>query len=76
MPSSSSRYARIRNPEGLANSPGLVGKNLMVQSSQAVYGAMDRGLRRCKGPPSLAITEHWNYTDAGKDFFGVYCYRS
>ncbi len=26
-----------------------------------------------KGPPSLAITEHWNYEDR-KDFFGGYCW--
>ena len=25
-----------------------------------------------KGPPSLALTEHWNYADEGKDFFGGY----
>ena len=22
------------------------------------------------------MTEHWNYHDAGKDFFGGYCYMS
>jgi len=27
------------------------------------------------GPPSLALTEHWNYEDK-KDFFGGYCYMS
>ena len=27
---------------------------------------------RYKGPPSLAITENWNYQDNGKDFFGGY----
>ncbi|MBY5371093.1 GMC family oxidoreductase [Rhizobium leguminosarum] len=63
-------------PDGLANSSGLVGKNLMVQSNQAVWGRMDQEVRSYKGPPSLAITEHWNYTDAGKDFFGGYCYMS
>lgn len=29
-----------------------------------------------KGPPSLAITEHWNYTDTGKDFPGGYACMS
>ncbi|HZR60708.1 MAG TPA: GMC family oxidoreductase [Xanthobacteraceae bacterium] len=65
-----------RYPNGLANSSGLVGKNLMVQANQAVWGMMDREIRSYKGPPSLAITEHWNYTDTGKDFFGGYCYMS
>jgi choline dehydrogenase-like flavoprotein len=65
-----------RFPDGLANSSGLVGKNLMAQSNQAVWGVMDQEIRWYKGPPSLAITEHWNYEDAGKDFDGGYSYMS
>jgi choline dehydrogenase-like flavoprotein len=68
--------ATSRFPDGLANSSGLVGKNLMVQSNQAVWGVMEKEIRAYKGPPSLAITEHWNYTDKGKDFFGGYAYMS
>ncbi|PMS15314.1 choline dehydrogenase [Trinickia dabaoshanensis] len=68
--------ATPRFPEGLANRSGLVGKNLMVQTNQAVWGLMDEEIRWYKGPPSLALTEHWNYTDEGKDFFGGYCYMS
>ena len=68
--------ATARFPDGLANSSGLVGKNLMVQSNQAVWGVMEEEVRWYKGPPSLAITEHWNYEDKGKDFFGGYCYMS
>jgi len=68
--------ASSRFPDGLANSSGLVGKNLMVQANQAVWGLMEQEIRAYKGPPSLAITEHWNYDDAGKDFFGGYCYMS
>ena len=37
---------------------------------------MDDEIRSYKGPPSLAITEHWNYADEGKDFFGGYCWMS
>jgi choline dehydrogenase-like flavoprotein len=65
-----------RFPDGLANSSGLVGRNLMVQANQAVWGKFDEEIRWYKGPPSLALTEHWNYTDAGKDFFGGYAYMS
>ena len=65
--------ANDRYPDGLANSSGLVGKNLMTQSNQAVWGRMDEEVRWYKGPPSLAITEHWNYDDR-KDFFGGYCW--
>lgn len=68
--------ANHRFPDGLANSSGLVGKNLMVQSNQAVWGVMDEEVRSYKGPPSLAISEHWNYEDKGKDFFGGYSYMS
>ena len=68
--------ASDRFPNGLANSSGLVGKYLMVQSNQAVWGLMDREVRSYKGPPSLAISEHWNYEDRGKDFFGGYAYMS
>jgi choline dehydrogenase-like flavoprotein len=68
--------ASERFPQGLANSSGLVGRNLMVQSNQAVWGLMKPEIRSYKGPPSLAITEHWNYHDTDKDFFGGYCYMS
>ncbi|GAB0117072.1 GMC family oxidoreductase [Acidisoma sp. 7E03] len=62
-------------PEGLANSSGLVGRNLMTQSNQAVFGTVPEQVRWYKGPPSLAITEHWNYEDR-KDFFGGYAWMS
>ncbi|NIJ33370.1 GMC family oxidoreductase [Sphingomonas oligoaromativorans] len=63
-------------PNGLANSSGLVGKNLMVQLNQAVWGIVEDEVRSYKGPPSLAISEHWNYEDRGKDYFGGWSYMS
>ncbi len=63
-------------PDGLANSSGLVGKNLMPQANHAVWGIMEDEIRWYKGPPTMAITEHWNYTDTGKDFPGGYCFLS
>ena len=63
-------------PDGLANSSGLVGKYFMPQSNHAVYATFEEEIRWYKGPPSLAITEHWNYTDHGKDFPGGYVYMS
>jgi choline dehydrogenase-like flavoprotein len=68
--------ANSRYPDGLANGSGLVGKNLMVQTNQGVFGTMQDEIRWYKGPPSLTLTEHWNYTDTGKDFFGGYCYMA
>ncbi len=38
-------------PDGLANSSGLVGKNLMVQGNQAVWGVFDEEIRSYKGHP-------------------------
>jgi choline dehydrogenase-like flavoprotein len=63
-------------PDGLANSSGLVGKYFMPQSNHAVFGTFEEEIRWYKAPPSLAITEHWNYTDHGKDFPGGYVYMS
>ena len=45
----------------------------MTQTNVAVWGRMDEPVRWYKGPPSLAITEHWNYDD-NKDFHGGYCW--
>ena len=67
--------ANAKFPHGLANSSGLVGKYFTVQSNQAVWGNSKKEIRSYKGPPSLAITEHWNYDD-NKDFFGGYSYMS
>ncbi|HEM7853243.1 GMC family oxidoreductase [Burkholderia multivorans] len=68
--------ANGRHPQGLANSSGLVGRYLMAQLNQASWGTMDDEVRWYKGPPSLSLTEHWNYVDEGKDFFGGYCWMS
>ena len=43
----------------------------MVQANQAVWGVMEEEIRWYKSPPSLALPEHWNYTDEGKNFFGA-----
>ena len=63
--------ANAQHPRGLANGSGLVGKYLMTQSNQGAWGKLDQEVRWNKGPPSLSVTEHWNYEDR-KDFFGGY----
>ncbi|HEV2145988.1 MAG TPA: GMC family oxidoreductase [Longimicrobiaceae bacterium] len=68
--------ATPRFPHGLANGSGLVGKGLMVHSNHGVWGIMDEEVRCYKGPPVMTITEHWNYTDEGKDFHGGYQFGS
>jgi len=42
--------ANGRFPDGLANRSGLVGKYLMVQLNQAVWGTMEEEIRWYKGP--------------------------
>jgi choline dehydrogenase-like flavoprotein len=62
-------------PDGLANSSGKVGKGLMVHSNDAVWGTFDEEIRFYKGPPVMALTEHWNYCD-DKEFPGGYVIAS
>ncbi|MGN6573026.1 MAG: GMC family oxidoreductase [Pseudolabrys sp.] len=68
--------ACAKHPDGLANSNGLVGKYFMVHSNHAVWGVMQDEIRWYKGPPSMAVCEHWNYEDKGKDFHGGYAFMS
>lgn len=63
-------------PDGLANSSGAVGRYLMPHTNHAVWGTMEKEIRWYKGPPSMAICEHWNYSDRGKDFHGGYAFMS
>jgi len=68
--------ACAKHPDGLANSSGLVGRYFMVHSNHAVWGVMQDEIRWYKGPPSMAVCEHWNYEDKGKDFHGGYAFMS
>jgi choline dehydrogenase-like flavoprotein len=70
--------ASPQHPDGLGNSSGTVGKYLMVHSNDAVWGTFDREIRWYKGPPSMAVCEHWNYADDApdKDFHGGYAFMS
>ncbi|HEY8162191.1 MAG TPA: GMC family oxidoreductase [Methylocystis sp.] len=65
-----------RFPNGLANSSGLVGTHLMTHAGPGAWATFDEEIRWYKGPPNMAVTEHWNYTDEGKDFVGCYSFMS
>jgi len=65
-----------QHPDGLANSSGLVGRRLMTHASPGVFATMEEEVRWYKGPPCMAVTEHWNYVDDGKDFHGGYAFMS
>ncbi|MDQ6619577.1 MAG: GMC family oxidoreductase [Pseudomonadota bacterium] len=63
-------------PQGLANSSGLVGTHLTTHAGPGVWATFDEEIRWYKGPPNMAVTEHWNYVDKGKDFHGGYAFMS
>jgi choline dehydrogenase-like flavoprotein len=63
-------------PQGLANSSGLVGTHLTTHAGPGVWATFDEEIRWYKGPPNMALTEHWNYADHGKDFHGGYAFMS
>lgn len=68
--------ATSRHPQGLANGSGLVGKRLMVHAGPGVWATFDEEVRWYKGPPNMAVSEHWNYHDPGQDFHGGYAFMS
>jgi choline dehydrogenase-like flavoprotein len=68
--------ACARHPHGLANSSGLVGTHLTTHASPGVWATFDEEIRCYKAPPNMAVTEHWNYNDEGKDCHGGYAFMS
>lgn len=65
-----------RFPHGLANSSGLVGTHLTTHAGPGVWATYDEEIRWYKAPPNMAVTEHWNYHDDGKDCYGAYAFMS
>src|SRR5579875_682251 len=61
-----------RFPDGLANSSGLVGKRLMAQAGQVVWGRFPEMIRQYKAPPACAETEEFYETDPQNDFVRGY----
>jgi choline dehydrogenase-like flavoprotein len=68
--------ATARHPHGLANASGLVGTHLTTHAGPGVWATFDHDVRWNKGPPNMAVCEHWNYCDDGKDFDGGYAFMS
>lgn len=63
-------------PDGLANGSGLVGTHLMVHGGKPVWATFEQEVRWNKAPPNMAVSEHWNYADKPKDFYGGYAFMS
>ncbi|HEX8938926.1 MAG TPA: GMC family oxidoreductase [Candidatus Limnocylindrales bacterium] len=65
-----------RFPDGLADSSGLVGANLMAQAGPVVWGRFDEPIRQYKAPPACAISEEFYETDARNDFVRGYALQT
>jgi choline dehydrogenase-like flavoprotein len=65
-----------RSPDGLANSSGLVGKNLMAQAGPVVWGRFEEMIRQYKAPPACALTEAFYETDPRNDFVRGYALQT
>jgi choline dehydrogenase-like flavoprotein len=68
--------ACARFPQGLANDSGLVGTHLTTHAGPGVWARFAEEIRWNKGPPNMAVCEHWNYVDEDKDFAGGYAFMS
>ncbi|MGH2513295.1 MAG: GMC family oxidoreductase N-terminal domain-containing protein, partial [Candidatus Limnocylindrales bacterium] len=63
-------------PNGLANSSGLVGRNLMAQVGTVVWGRFPWLIRQYKSPPACALSEAFYETDPANDFVRGFALQS
>ena len=67
--------ANARQPNGLANSSGQVGRNLMFHPYASIYGYVDEPLDGNRAPP-LSLWSHEHYeTDLSRGFVRGYSYQ-
>jgi choline dehydrogenase-like flavoprotein len=64
-----------RFPNGLANSSGLVGKNLMLHPYAQIRGHFDEPLDGYRGPPICIWIMEFYETDPERDFVRGYSYQ-
>jgi choline dehydrogenase-like flavoprotein len=64
--------ASARFPDGLANSSGLVGKNLMLHPWPQVFGYVEDELDGDRGPQTVMWSKEFYETDASRDFVRGY----
>ena len=68
--SSSARF-----PDGLANSSGLVGRNLMFHPYAAITGYFDQALDGYRGPGNCIWSQEFYETDRSRDFLRGYTFE-
>jgi choline dehydrogenase-like flavoprotein len=61
-----------RSPNGLANSSGLVGKNLMFHPWATAYGYVPEAMDGHRGPPLCAWSQEFYETDLSRGFVRGY----
>jgi choline dehydrogenase-like flavoprotein len=64
--------ASARFPTGLANSSGLVGKNLMLHPWPMVFGYVDEEVDGDRGPQTVMWSKEFYETDPSRDFVRGY----
>jgi choline dehydrogenase-like flavoprotein len=64
-----------RFPNGLANSSGLVGKNLMFHPYAQVYGYVEEPLDSNRGPPLCLWSKEFYETDLSRGFVRGYAFQ-
>jgi choline dehydrogenase-like flavoprotein len=64
--------ASNRFPDGLANSSGLVGKNLMFHPYGQVYGYVEEPTDSNRAPPTCLWSKEFYETDSARDFVRGY----
>ena len=62
-------------PNGIANSSGLVGKNLMFHPYAFTYGYVDEPLDGNHGPPLCLWSHEFYETDKARDFVRGYIFQ-
>lgn len=63
-------------PDGLANSSGLVGKNLMFHPYAAIQGIFDQPLDGHRGPHKAIQSQEFYETDADRGFLRGYTFET
>lgn len=64
-----------RFPDGLANSSGLVGKNLMLHPYAQARGHFDQPMDGHRGSPICTWSHEFYETDTARGFVRGYCYQ-
>jgi len=67
--------ASSRFPDGLANSSGLVGKNLMFHPYASIQGIFDEPMDGYRGPSNCMWSQEFYETDASRGFVRGFTYE-